>query len=55
MTSTMEARPGLSEFYDSEAPDIPEPTRAILTKYSGIPEEQIVQHVKDVVSEPSQL
>lgn len=41
----------MPEYYSPVAPDIPEPTRAILSEYSGIPEDEIVQHVKDVVSE----
>lgn len=49
----MAAKQGMAEYYNPEAPEVPEPTRAILTEYSGIPEGEIVQHVKDVVSELS--
>jgi hypothetical protein len=39
----------LQEDYKLDVPEVPEPMRAILTKYSGIPDHEIVQHVKEVV------
>ncbi|KAF2160974.1 hypothetical protein M409DRAFT_28580 [Zasmidium cellare ATCC 36951] len=34
--------------YSPDAPEIPELIKAILTEYSGIPEDEIVQHVQEV-------
>ena len=39
-----------SQDYSSDAPEVPEPMRAILTEYSSISQDEIVQHVKEVVS-----
>ena len=42
------AQPILPAFWSYEEPTIDDNMRTILTEYSGIPEAQLVQHVKDV-------
>jgi hypothetical protein len=37
-------------FYRADLADVEGPARTLLEKYSGIPPEKVVQHVKDVVS-----
>ena len=36
-------------WYETDLKEVPEPAKTILEKYSRIPSDQIVQHVKDVV------
>lgn len=45
----MSAIQKLQEDYNSDTPEVPEPMRAILTEYSGIPKGELVEHVKEVV------
>ena len=45
----MNATQRFQEDYNSDVPEVPAPMRAILTEYSGIAEDEIVQHVKEVV------
>lgn len=40
-------------FYDDKDPEINDQLKAILTQYSGIEEDQIVPHVRAVVSASS--
>lgn len=37
-------------WYESELIEVPEPAKTLLEKYSKIPSEQVVDHVKKVVS-----
>jgi hypothetical protein len=43
-------KPEQSPFYDPNLETVAEPARTLLEKYSGIPADQITEHVKKVVS-----
>lgn len=42
-------------WYEPYLHEVPEPAKTILEKYSRIPPDQVVEHVKNVVSYPCPL
>lgn len=49
MATCNSLRTDTQDFFSDKDPDITEATKAIFVQYSGIPEEQVVPHIRAVV------